>query len=67
MARYLRQRAEQLGSDADVLGPAPCFIHKVRGRYRWQVLVRAGSVAPLLEGFNPGPGWTLDVDPLSVL
>jgi primosomal protein N' (replication factor Y) len=50
-----------------VLGPAPCFVHKVRGRYRWQVLVRAGSVEPVLEGFNPGPGWTLDVDPLSVL
>src|SRR5207248_2464043 len=47
----------------DVLGPAPCFVHKVRGRYRWQVLVRAGSVEPALEGFNPGPGWTLDVDP----
>jgi primosomal protein N' (replication factor Y) len=53
--------------DIDILGPAPCFVHKVRGRYRWQVLIRAGSVAPVLEGFNPGPGWTLDVDPLSVL
>jgi primosomal protein N' (replication factor Y) len=51
----------------DILGPAPCFVHKIRGRYRWQILVRADDVHPLLDGFNPGPGWSLDVDPMSVL
>ena len=51
----------------DVLGPTPCFVHKVRGRYRWQVLVRGDALAPLLEDFAPGPGWALDVDPMSVL
>jgi primosomal protein N' (replication factor Y) len=53
--------------EIDVLGPAPCFIHKVRGRYRWQVLVRAGDVGPLLDGFQAGAGWSVDVDPMSVL
>ncbi|MFL5732911.1 MAG: primosomal protein N' [Chloroflexia bacterium] len=79
VARYLRGKAESHGLQPkdggedsrttciDVLGPAPCFVHKVRGQFRWQVLIRADSVAPLLEGFNPGPGWVLDVDPLSVL
>lgn len=74
VARHLRHRAEQLTESdrssygaVDVLGPVPCFTHKVRGRYRWQVLIRADDVAPLLEGFYPGPGWSLDVDPMSLL
>ncbi len=76
VARHLRHRAEQLdgghtssygAGDVDVLGPVPCFTHKVRGRYRWQLLIRADDVAPLLNGFHPGPGWSLDVDPMSLL
>jgi primosomal protein N' (replication factor Y) len=71
VARYLRFRAGKLAeagiSSIDVLGPAPCFVHKVRGRYRWQVLLRGDDLAPLLDGFHPGPGWSLDVDPMSVL
>ena len=74
VARYLRHRTEELGNGEDqsgnlidVLGPAPCFVHKVRNRYRWQILLRGDNLTPLLEGFHPGPGWSLDVDPMSVL
>jgi primosomal protein N' (replication factor Y) len=74
VARYLRLRVRELESagavphgDIDVLGPAPCFIHKVRDRYRWQILIRAADVGPLLRGFQPGSGWAIDVDPVSVL
>jgi primosomal protein N' (replication factor Y) len=77
MARYLRRRAESLREevalddlplyDADVIGPAPCFIHKVRNRFRWHILVRAQDVHPVLEGLDPGPGWSLDIDPLNLL
>lgn len=74
MARYLRTRFEKLsqggpldGALLDVIGPAPCFVHKIRGRYRWQVLLRGDNLSPLLDGLNPGPGWLLDVDPMSVL
>jgi primosomal protein N' (replication factor Y) len=74
VARHLRYRAERLskggeldGAILDVIGPAPCFVHKIRGRYRWQVLLRADNLAALLDGFSPGPGWVLDVEPMSVL
>ena len=33
----------------EVIGPAPCFIGKIEGRYLWQVLVRADDVHPLLH------------------
>jgi primosomal protein N' (replication factor Y) len=49
----------------EVIGPAPCFIGKIAGRYQWQVLVRADDVHPLLPLIPPG--WTRDVDPMSLL
>jgi primosomal protein N' (replication factor Y) (superfamily II helicase) len=49
----------------EVIGPAPCFIGKIAGRYLWQVLVRADDVHPLLPLIPPG--WTRDVDPMSLL
>jgi primosomal protein N' (replication factor Y) len=74
VARYLHQKAEELSggpegiaSAIDVLGPAPCFVHKVRNRFRWQILLRGDDLTPILEGFNPGPGWSMDVDRMSVL
>jgi primosomal protein N' (replication factor Y) len=74
VARHLRRKVEHLRAERDantgeidILGPAPCFIHKVRGRYRWQILIRGDNISPLLDGFHPGQGWSLDVDPMSVL
>ena len=49
----------------EVVGPAPCFIGKIEGRYLWQVLVRADDIHPLLPLIPPG--WTRDVDPMSLL
>jgi primosomal protein N' (replication factor Y) len=68
----LSHKAEELGNDGngnliDVFGPAPCFVHKIRNRYRWQILLRGDNLSPLLDGFHPGHGWSLDVDPISVL
>ena len=67
LARHLRHKAEARGGSVDVLGPAPCFVHKVRGRYRWQVLLRGDDLDPVLDGLTVGTGWALDVDPMSVL
>jgi primosomal protein N' (replication factor Y) len=56
-----------------VIGPAPCFLHRLRGRWRWQVLIRCVAAATkdplhqLLHHLTLGRGWRLDVDPLDVL
>jgi primosomal protein N' (replication factor Y) len=68
LARYLNQALEELGLEGvEVLGPAPCFVHKVRGKYRWQVLLRGDNLRPLLHEMATPDGWSLDVDPLSLL
>lgn len=53
--------------DTAVIGPAPAFMERVRGRYRWHLLVRAPDVHPLLDELGALPGWTVDVDPGSML
>ena len=65
-AAALRSAIARLGLPGTwVVGPAPCFIGKIEGRYLWQVLVRADDVHPLLPLIPPG--WTRDVDPMSLL
>jgi primosomal protein N' (replication factor Y) len=48
LATDLRRRAPALNLGASaVLGPAPAPIERVRGRYRWQILLRAADVPAL--------------------
>lgn len=51
----------------EVLGPVPCFYRKVRGRYRWQLLVLGERLEGVLEVTPLGHGWITDVEPVSVL
>lgn len=62
-----------------VLGPAPCPHEKLRGRYRWHILVKAGSAKLLSELASEIDLWKgsiktsgdlrliIDVDPLDML
>ena len=51
MAERAARRARQVGDakvDAmRVLGPAPAPIERLRGRYRWQVVVRSAEAAAM--------------------
>ncbi|MBA3947888.1 MAG: primosomal protein N' [Herpetosiphonaceae bacterium] len=52
---------------ASIIGPAPAFTEKLRDRYRWHLLICAPDVHPIIDGLGPLPGWTVDVDPYSLL
>ena len=66
--RQLRQRAYAQGAtDVEVMGPAPGIPSRIRGRYRWHVLVRGQGLHRFLEGVNLPPECTVDVDPVHVL
>lgn len=68
MTRRLREEQQRLGQpNLDVLGPAPAFVPRVRGRWRWNVVLRGADPAALLRDMPLPRGWTVDVDPLSVL
>ncbi len=56
--------------DTDVVGPAPAFMERLRGRYRWQLILRSPDPRPLLrllarDGLPRG--WSVDVDPATSL
>ncbi len=51
----------------EILGPTPAFISRRRGLYRWQVTLRGADPLPLLRPIDFGRGWTVDVDPISLL
>ena len=68
MAVRLRKERDRLGlPQTDVLGPVPCFVPRLKGRYRWHVLIRCDEPARLLERVGLGEGWSVDVDPVTLL
>ncbi len=59
-------------TEVEVVGPAPAFPARVRGRYRWQVLLRvpptpAVEMPALLASLAIPPTWTVDVDPVTLV
>jgi primosomal protein N' (replication factor Y) len=56
--------------ETDVVGPAPAFLERLRGRYRWHLIVRSPDPRPLVRALTPDDlrhGWSVDVDPTSSL
>ena len=52
---------------ADILGPTPAFAARIRDEYQWQIVLRSPDLEPLLRRLPHRPGWTVDVDPMSML
>ena len=50
-------------SEVDLLGPTPAFPERVRGHYRWQLVLRAPRPRDLLDKVRVPRDWTIDVDP----
>jgi primosomal protein N' (replication factor Y) len=50
----------------DLIGPAPCFFQRVRGLYRWHIILRGSDPTIVLPESVP-EGWGLDIDPVSLL
>ncbi|PID32175.1 primosomal protein N' [Candidatus Saccharibacteria bacterium] len=63
LAAELRQRPS-----VQVTEPAPSFTAKVRGKYRWQLIVRSQQRARLTAIVRALPsGWGYDIDPTDLL
>ncbi|HEX8731960.1 MAG TPA: primosomal protein N', partial [Ktedonobacterales bacterium] len=56
--------------ETDLVGPAPAFLERLRGRYRWQIIVRGPDPLRALRALPTealAPGWAIDVDPATSL
>ena len=67
MADTLRSMQEEWGlSDTDVLGPTPGWPARLRGRYRWHIILRGPDPRSLLDKATVPRGWSVDIDPVSL-
>lgn len=68
MQQVLLNKIGRLGvADVTLIGPAPCFFRRLRGKYRWQIILRGEQPGRLLSDLALPLGWRVDVDPVSVL
>ena len=66
-AKKITEEREARGiTDLDLIGPAPAFIHRLRGRYRWQIIVRGAELSAFLKNIPLAQGWTIDIDPVGL-
>ena len=66
--RLLRQRVYAQGlTDVTVIGPAPGLPARLRGRYRWHLVLRGRGLHRLLQGVDLPSGSIVDVDPVHLV
>ena len=58
--------SRELTADS-IIGPMPAFAFRARGRYRWQLFLRASDPTPILSRLTLRRGWTVDVDPVGMV
>ncbi|MFC1516938.1 primosomal protein N' [Candidatus Margulisiibacteriota bacterium] len=66
-ARVFAEKIAKELQDYNVLGPAPAPLHKLRNRYRWQMLIKGKDLPGSLLEPPAGLKIDIDVDPLNLL
>jgi primosomal protein N' (replication factor Y) len=67
LAKLIREESDKLGRvDIELIGPAPAYIHRLRGRYRWKTIVRGQNLSPFFSRLTLPAGWIADVDPVGL-
>jgi primosomal protein N' (replication factor Y) len=64
--RILEERDARGIADLSLIGPAPAFIHRLRGRFRWQIILRGSELSDFLAQIPVPQGWTVDIDPVGL-
>ena len=76
IADVIQQVAEELEKKIIVLGPAPAPVEKLRGKYRFHVLIRSGPdchLQPVIQRASAriqtseNVQWIVDIDPMDML
>jgi primosomal protein N' (replication factor Y) len=67
LADLIKEEGNKLGvAGIELIGPAPVYIHRLRGRYRWKIIVRGQKLSSFLSHITIPPGWIADVDPVGL-
>lgn len=67
MKQYLGEQKKSRGiPDIEIIGPAPAFIHRRRGHFRWQLVIRGTDPAAFLSGVDIPSNWNINIDPVGL-
>ncbi len=67
MRDYLTHERDAKGIEGtSILGPAPAFAHRLRGRFRWQIVIRSPDPSSFLAPIEFSQGWQVDIDPVGL-
>ena len=50
----------------EIVGPAPAYPPRLRGAWRWHLVIRAPDPATLLDKVSIPPAWAVEIDPAHV-
>ncbi len=68
MRRFLIEERDARGiADLSLIGPAPAFVRRLRGRFRWQLILRGSDPSAFLSEIPIPQGWTVDIDPVGLV
>ena len=68
MANVLKQQIAVQGlAGLRLMGPAPAYLARLRGRYQMQIIILGQQLQGLLKDINFPAGWIVDVDPVGML
>jgi primosomal protein N' (replication factor Y) len=65
--RLLEESTARGVGGIDIIGPAPAFIRRLRGRFRWQLILRGSGLSTFLAPLDFPHGWTVDIDPVGLV
>lgn len=63
----LKQTIDSQGlPNITLIGPSPTFTQRIRGRYRWHIIIRGRDITRLLSAIIFPQGWFIDIDPVNL-
>jgi primosomal protein N' (replication factor Y) len=63
----LQDAIDRQGLETELIGPSAMFFQRVRGRFRWHIILRGPDPTAPLAGVPLPRGWTVDVEPVGLL
>ena len=68
MSRLLATERDRRGiPDLRLIGPVPAFVPRLRGHYRWQIVLCGTALAAFLVDMAFPQGWVVDIDPVGMV
>ncbi len=68
LASRIDKRISEKGlAGIDVIGPSPAHPHRIRGKYRWHILIRGRYGREVIEEIDIPRDCIIDVEPVSLL